>query len=156
MADENEGQGRQRASPAPELRPPGVAATRPQQQVRRIESAHETQRRVLKEQMPARVRGEIRGRGSLLNADWEAMKLEEARGLQAARAEAARTLAARDAQQTAQRREERVRNEARVENSRSLTEQEVAYQRGLAERGRKVREEQERGQARDRGRERDT
>lgn len=155
MADDNE-RGRQRSAPAPELTPPGVSASRPVQQVRRMETAHETQRRVLKEQLRARVRGEIRGRGSLLNADWEAMKLEEARGLQAARAEAARTLATRDAEQSAQRRDERNRNEARVQNSRSLTEQEVAYQRGLAERGRKLREDQERGPARDRGQDRDS
>lgn len=137
MADGDErNRGRGNHGPAPELRPPGVRGALPRQQVRRMETAQETQRRVLHEQMPARVRGEIRGPGSLLNADWETMKLEEARGLEEQRQAAARA-AAQQAQQ--------------VRTARSLTEQEVSYLRGLAERGRKLREEQERGRSRDRG-----
>lgn len=117
--------------PAPGLTPPGMGGTQPQQQAPAMESREETERRMLQEGLQARVRGEVTGRGSLMDKDWEAMKLAEAKSLQLRRAQTEKDLAA----------------------------QADTYRKGLAERGRKLDEkmskEQSRQQGRDREQERD-
>ena len=61
-----------KTAPAPEYHPPGMGGSTPQQKVRPMETRKETERRVLHEELKPRVRGEVRGRGSLLDNDWGA------------------------------------------------------------------------------------
>lgn len=115
------------SAPAPVLTPPGIGAKGPQQQGYPVESRQQAERRVLREELQPRVRGEISGQGSMMNSDWEAMKLAEAKALKARREQA----------------------------TQQLTDQTEAYRKGLAERGRKLDAKQQREQSRQTSRDRD-
>lgn len=66
------------SAPAPGLHPPGMDGPLPQRQGRAMETRPQTERRQLRESLMNRVRGLIRGPGSLMNVDWERFKLTEA------------------------------------------------------------------------------
>ncbi|MFA5952727.1 MAG: hypothetical protein WC807_20905 [Hyphomicrobium sp.] len=83
---------REPSAPAPGLRPPGMRGPQPQRQGYAMESWQQTQRRTLRAQLIERVRGLMRGPGSLMNVDWERFKLSEALWSRARREKAARTL----------------------------------------------------------------
>lgn len=80
------------SAPAPGLRPPGMDGPLPQRQGHAMETRPQTERRKLRESLMDRVRGLIRGPGSLMNVDWERFKLKEALWKRSEREKAAKTV----------------------------------------------------------------